>query len=102
MLALRSIPKYKWLAAGNGLVALVVVIPAARAFFSMVAPSPNSDIDAFGYALLAILVCVPVAGLFILAAAAHLGRWPLRWVLQAIAVVLPVCAIIVLYPTKAR
>src|SRR5262245_12391282 len=96
MLVLLQVEARKWLIVANLLSAAGVVLPAVLAIPTLLSqPSAAIDIDAVGYAWLAALVCFPTACLLGLAATGHWRRWPLRWLLQALALALPVFLLIV-------
>jgi len=60
-------------------------------------PSANIDIDAIGYAWLAVLPCVLTVGLLTLAAVAHSWHWPLRWLIQGLAMASLIGALVAVY-----
>ena len=99
MLVLRSIEKARWLAGGNLLIAAgLVTLTGLRTFPTLFAgPSANVDIDAIGYAWLAVLPCFLAVGLLTLSAAAHSGHWPFRWVFEGLAMTSLIGALVALY-----
>ncbi len=101
MFAIQEVDARKWLTAANLVLAGVAVLPALLALPTMLGrPTAAVDIDAVGYAWLAALICFPIATLLGLAATAHWRRWPLRWLLQALAFTLPVFLLVVALLSK--
>ena len=90
MLPRSGVRPAKWLAVANLAVAAGAAAVAVFGAIGLVSPSPTQDIDAFGYSFLALLFFLPVAASFALAAAAFWWGWPLRWLFQGLAVLLPV------------
>ena len=96
MLALQPLKKPRLLAAGDLLMAGgLIVLAGFRTLPTVFAsPSANVDIDAIGYASLALLPSVLAVGLLTLAAAAHWWNWSLRWLVQSLAIASLVGAVI--------
>ena len=90
MISVRRFETHQWLATANVLLAAIILLRALASLPHALAPAPTTDIDAVGYAWLAVIVCAPIALLFALAATAHWRHWPMRWIFQALAVALPV------------
>ena len=97
MSALRgSHRSVKLLVAANWIAAIVsLAILGKMLIQSWNASNPDTDIDSQGYALLSAFVCLPAAALFGLAGAAHWWQLPLRWLLQALAIALPLGILVV-------
>ena len=82
-----GLPPAKGLFAANLIAATAAIIPPAYLAIDYVrATSDRGEI--LGYLIVLSLVCLPSAALLALTAAAHWRRWPLRWVLQSLAVAL--------------
>ena len=96
MLVLPHVDARRWLIGANLLLAAGVVLPAVLAIPTLLSqPSAAIDIDAVGYAWLAAVVCFPTASLLGLAATGHWRRWPLRWLLQMLALALPLLLLVI-------
>ena len=88
-------PATRWLATLNAIAAPAVVALLAIALRGYL--TFTSDMDAQGYKLLTWRVCLPTAAaLFGLTATAHWWRWPVRWLLQGLAIAFPIVIVILL------
>ena len=96
MLALRSIETRKWLAGANLLLAAVLVILPVVALPSHSTSSESMYGEGFWWGV-AFLACLLIAGLLSLAALGHWWRWRLRWLVQGLAIALPVLGAVFLF-----
>jgi hypothetical protein len=97
MSSLSGVSAVKWLAAANLLAATGAFVVSVLQTLAFAFPSATEDIDAVGYAFLGLLVTLPTAALFGLAAAALWWRWPRRWLCQGLAILWPLLVLVLFF-----
>jgi hypothetical protein len=100
MISLTTIPKVKLIAVANLVLATGCVVVAIATFvdyYKVVNSGKSYDPEILIGPYLAVIVLLPLGGLLCTAAAAHWLRWSGRWIVQGLAIALPVAILLVLF-----
>ena len=99
MISLTASPKAKLLAIANLVLAtacLVVIASLFIAYYRTVHSGKSYDPEVLIGPYLAVLVFFPLGALLCTAAAAHWARWPGRWIVQGLVIVIVTVLLVLL------
>ena len=100
MISLDTTLRVKLIAVANLVLAvacIVLVVTVFVDYYRVVNSGKSYDPEVLIGPYLGVIVFVPFIGLLCTAAAAHWCRWPGRWIIQGVAIAVPVVILLVLF-----